>query len=232
MKKNNGFTLVELLAVIVILAIIMIIAIPTVLNTMERARKKAFIEFAQRAMNEAQKVYLSRSLTENYISIGEETLYMFDIQKDLGLNNVGDYRGIVSVRFLRTGGENQNIPSCRIELINKDYYISYSNYADGEINESMILSSHDFLKFFSLDDDIDYKTLVSSVYLSDPCNFWDISIIDGITNTQILCTKSSTRSLYMQGDNFVCPYSKEQYKQINNLAIQKFFSGENPIVCP
>ena len=32
MKKRNGFTLVELLAVIVVLAIIMIIAIPAVLD--------------------------------------------------------------------------------------------------------------------------------------------------------------------------------------------------------
>ena len=38
MKNKKGFTLVELLAVIVILAIIMIIAIPAVLQTMESAR--------------------------------------------------------------------------------------------------------------------------------------------------------------------------------------------------
>jgi type IV pilus assembly protein PilA len=44
MKKKKGFTLVELLAVIVILAIIMIIAIPAVLNTMQTARKKSFME--------------------------------------------------------------------------------------------------------------------------------------------------------------------------------------------
>jgi len=45
MKKGkiNGFTLVELLAVIVILAIIMIIAIPSVLNVTEQAKQKSFI---------------------------------------------------------------------------------------------------------------------------------------------------------------------------------------------
>ena len=32
MKKRNGFTLVELLAVIVILAIILVIAVPKILN--------------------------------------------------------------------------------------------------------------------------------------------------------------------------------------------------------
>lgn len=44
MKKLNkkGFTLVELLAVIVILAVIMVITIPTVLGSMTTAREKAF----------------------------------------------------------------------------------------------------------------------------------------------------------------------------------------------
>ena len=39
--KNKGFTLVELLAVIVVLAIISIIAVPQVLITVEKARKSS-----------------------------------------------------------------------------------------------------------------------------------------------------------------------------------------------
>jgi len=44
MKKLNrkGFTLVELLAVIIILAIVVGITIPAVLNTVDNAKKKAF----------------------------------------------------------------------------------------------------------------------------------------------------------------------------------------------
>lgn len=41
MRKNKGFTLVELLAVIVILAVIALIATPTVLSMIEEARKGA-----------------------------------------------------------------------------------------------------------------------------------------------------------------------------------------------
>lgn len=48
MKKKNGFTLVELLAVIVILAIIMIIAIPTVLETMASARRSSFAIYIEK----------------------------------------------------------------------------------------------------------------------------------------------------------------------------------------
>ena len=40
--KKNGFTLVELLAVIVILAIILVIAVPKITDTIDNARKGSF----------------------------------------------------------------------------------------------------------------------------------------------------------------------------------------------
>ena len=60
-KTNKGFTLVELLAVIVILAIIMIIAIPAVLQTMKSARQKTFREYVTKVYTAAQNSYLSES---------------------------------------------------------------------------------------------------------------------------------------------------------------------------
>ena len=59
MKKRNGFTLVELLAVIVVLAIIMIIAIPAVLDVMNNARKSSFALYIEKVVRDVQTQYVS-----------------------------------------------------------------------------------------------------------------------------------------------------------------------------
>ena len=41
-NKKDGFTLVELLAVVVILAIILVIAIPSVLDVLQASKRKAY----------------------------------------------------------------------------------------------------------------------------------------------------------------------------------------------
>jgi len=58
MKKRNGFTLVELLAVIVILAIILVIAVPQIMNTIENARLGAFRSTAKLIATSAEKEFL------------------------------------------------------------------------------------------------------------------------------------------------------------------------------
>ncbi len=48
MKNNKGFTLIELIAVVVILAVIMLIAVPNVVSTINKNKKEAFIEDAKK----------------------------------------------------------------------------------------------------------------------------------------------------------------------------------------
>lgn len=57
MKKKNGFTLVELLAVIVILAVVVLIAMTAVVPQMEKARKNAFITEANKFLQGATNYY-------------------------------------------------------------------------------------------------------------------------------------------------------------------------------
>ena len=64
MKKKNGFTLVELLAVIVILAIIALIATPIVLGIIEESRVNTQKVSAQYMIDTVEKAY-SMAYTEN-----------------------------------------------------------------------------------------------------------------------------------------------------------------------
>ena len=89
MYKKNGFTLVELLAVIVILAIIMIIAIPAVLDTMNIAKRKAFLEYIDKIGSETAKTSLSNELLNG----NQDKCVIYNIKNDLGLSNTGNYEG-------------------------------------------------------------------------------------------------------------------------------------------
>ena len=111
MKKNKGFTLVELLAVIVILAIIMIIAIPAVLQTMQSARQKTFKEYVTKVYTTGQNAYLSdATLGSNTSGVQSrnvdltpsgETVALkckaYDVKTGLGLSSTGSYDGAVIV---------------------------------------------------------------------------------------------------------------------------------------
>ena len=73
MKKINskGFTLVELLAVIVIMGILMMVAIPAVTRTIENSRKDTFVDIAKSYANAATTLWTADGLScgaENTVS--------------------------------------------------------------------------------------------------------------------------------------------------------------------
>ena len=66
-NDKRGFTLVELLAVIVVLAIVMLLAVQAVLPQMTIARKNSFAIEANGAIEAATSYVVTKALTENLI---------------------------------------------------------------------------------------------------------------------------------------------------------------------
>ena len=83
MKKINkkGFTLVELLAVIVILGVLLLIAVPSVNNIITNSRKKAFLSQVKLAV---ENVQTTASIEKESIS-GTCYIKISDINLDRGV---------------------------------------------------------------------------------------------------------------------------------------------------
>ena len=59
MNKKNGFTLVELLAVIVILAVILVIAVPQIMNVINESKKGTLESSARLIASSAETMKIS-----------------------------------------------------------------------------------------------------------------------------------------------------------------------------
>ena len=128
MKNKNGFTLVELLAVIVILAVIALIATPQVLGMIESARKGSAESSALSYVDSVEKAIVSKAITSsrntnydgNYTLNGNK-LSKNDASLELDLkgdkpdsnapNEVTVEKGIVKEAYLKFG----------------EYYVTYKN---------------------------------------------------------------------------------------------------------
>ena len=96
LKSKKGFTLIELLAVIVILAILILLALPAVLNTMDRARKNAFVTEANTIARYAETRFAEEQLTGggNSACYTLKSLYPDYSRKDF---EKAGYSGIIEI---------------------------------------------------------------------------------------------------------------------------------------
>ncbi len=144
-SNNKGFTLVELLAVIVILAVVILIAVTAVIPRMNNAKKKAFIDESLIYLKAGKEAYTTDQNTECY-NINEFDSYV--------KNNKDNYNGTL---FVNENGTTLN-------LTNGEYYIitsgDPSQYDIVETKPSnFITSCTDTSKSYTITYDLDGGTL-------------------------------------------------------------------------
>ena len=134
MKNKKGFTLVELLAVIVILAVIILIAVNAVLPQMRKARRNSFTDEVINFGKAAETKYVADSIStpeagqagvSGTDSQGKPTM-CYTIAQLKGTyvsKNDSDYSGIV---ILTIDGDNI---SKKVTMKNKEFYVNAVNTA-------------------------------------------------------------------------------------------------------
>ena len=139
MKKKKGFTLVELLAVIVILAVILIIAMPKISDVIKNSKESSLETTAKLIASQAEKKY-----TENQVLDNSSTIKCSDVAKissnDYESCNITfDSKGNAKVTIVGKGkfegmavcNANKNNASISSDCLTDAKYFSYEEVEGG-----------------------------------------------------------------------------------------------------
>lgn len=129
-KQNKGFTLIEVLSVIVVLAIILSIAVPKILDVIEKSRRRAFFSSATSIVNTAKTEYSQNLYHKNF----GFKLYEFDKMYPSGykqnsetLKLKGDLPSIGAVKLKENG-------KIALAVVSHDErYCAKKGYSDAEV---------------------------------------------------------------------------------------------------
>ena len=215
-KKRNAFTLIELLAVIVVLAIIALIATPIVMNTIKNAKKGAAERTADNYIKQVETAVAESRIDGTKISNG-----IYNIQPDgnlcpasgcgendkdkitIDMSGNKPTSGTVTIS---NGGVSQNETIMIVDgydVIYKDnkytaVTIVYS-WSTNKINIENIINPNDTSKFTK-----DASTLGKSYYLKhvlDKDNKVTESYACAIFNSKEYCLRGGNSSFYGYAEN-------------------------------
>ena len=133
MKKKNAFTLIELLAVIVILAIIALIATPIILGIVEDAKKDAFLRSVEMVVSTTDLDINTKPYTNTYtytINDGDISNLDIPIKNTKGMNGSVKYDNKGNTAFAVNNGKYCVVKEYDGQAIIKDYdetcvYVDY-----------------------------------------------------------------------------------------------------------
>ena len=176
MKLNKkGFTLVELLAVIVILAVVMLIAVTAVGPAIERANKGGLASTARSILTAAEQAYTLDQLSaasSRKFKVGTKTCVLIDALDDA---QYFDSKGKTYYGSVLVDVDSNNHVTYRIWIANENYYIIGIDLARISLDEVHPIVADDVsgvhLKGFKVEYSTSggAKTGVSKAYWASSC---------------------------------------------------------------
>ena len=129
--NKKGFTLVELLAVIVVLAILALLALPRVVTLLERSRMNSFTVEGNEIIKAAHNAYGAKALAD---LDNNRACFTVDQLIDDGYldKDKGEVRGVVVIEIT----QNSSNEATYSYLSNKNYYVKKNSSANSKIKNS------------------------------------------------------------------------------------------------
>jgi len=175
--KKKGFTLVELLAVIVILAIILIIAVPTVLGIIDDANKESFRN-SVRGIFKAIELYTVKN--DNVDLLSPHLISELELSNDEFINGIW-YMENDEIVVEHIGTRKLSSPYVKSSLLSSSFEVIKGSYGNGELSEALLNALDSPLK-----DQACIQTSCYGFYSTDGCTMHDgTDFITGTSNATL-----------------------------------------------
>ncbi len=238
MKKKKGFTLVELLAVIVILAVILVIAVPQIMSVIESARKGSIESTAKLIAEGAEREYTNRKI------LGKDTNIKCSDVSSMNSNDYGtcvitfDNRGKATVKVTGKGkfeGYTCNGNSTNMECTkngNVSEYKKASEYIKELYDDTSTRTENGLKKDNTRDENIRYEGSNPNNYVKFNDELWRIIGIFG-DNVKLIKSENIGRLVWDSSDEEinrgfgVNEWSRANLKEFLNT----MYYGGTDVVC-
>lgn len=161
MKNKKGFTLVEVLAVIIVLALLFVIATPKILDAIENSEKNAFKNNVENLIKTAEMEYQNNGGTD-------EINYIFP-ESDLNVNGDKPSSGTISIEL----DENNNFIGTVVDKLvsSNGKWCASKRMFDKEAVIAKVVDGYCYVNFFKVGDYVQMLPDTSSVTIVGSSSF-------------------------------------------------------------
>ena len=168
MKKNNkGFTLVELLAAIVILGILSVLALPMITGMVENSRNKMYISDARKLISQAEYLLKANSSTIDKPDPGDciiISMHYLDNSVFSSAPNGGEYVIDHSYVVVRNNDGKLEYSACLIEKLKKGGYKGVVLTRESDLIKKR--ANTQYVQSFRDSDLVDVENDINEIYIN------------------------------------------------------------------